>query len=492
MGALWNRVVGVGQPSEAATARNETDAPAAAVGAALQRFAPQEPLETIGMHNEALREQLEEVEHGLGQIERVRGLFQAVQTPISELMSEYEAAKARVSEARTRLSALEEAQQTLSARHAETIEERDLLAEARNALTRENREAAQRVQRLDAVLAETQADLRERVAANEKLDRLIEVETRRNGALADELRRLKEELSNKDQRLAGLEVALKTASDQGAMLSQENEGLRESAQNLANQLDAANRRAAEGEARVADCEMAIDQAKHRLAALEQSLADEQATHANLRAKHLEQVERNRGEMARLGDAVLAMRGRIDVTNRILDQTRGQLREKIEELRAAERRLMENAIQIDALEKSERSLKDDLASANERLAGAERARRALTDQVGALTEDVRAKDTALQSAARSVEQLTARVEEAAKNRQRERDESERRTVALQNEVARVRAERRLADGALEASRAERQQARRAPPPRLDGRLAEPAEAAGAPSPGDVGKLSVAAE
>jgi chromosome segregation ATPase len=491
MGALWNRAAGVGQSNEAA-GRKESGAPLAAVGAASPRHSPQEPLETIGMHNEALRAQLEEVEHGLEQLERVKGLFLGLQTPISELMTEYEVAKTRAIETKTRLSALDEAHETLNARHAEAIEERDLLAEARNALMRENRETGQRVQRLDAVLSETQAELRDRVAAAERLERLVEVETRRNGALADELRRLKEELSHKDQRLASLEVALKTTGDQGALLSQENAGLRESGQNLANELDAANRRAAEGEARIAECETAIDQAKHRVAALEQTLAGEQAAHANLRAKHLEQVERSRSETARLADAVLAMRGRVDVTNRILDQTRGQLREKIEELRAAERRLMENGIQIDALEKSERSLKDDLAVANERLAAEERARRALADQVGALTEDVRAKETALQSAARTIEQQTARAEEAAKSRQREKDEAERRVVALQNEVTRVRAERRLADGALEASRAERQQARRAAATRPEGRPAATPDEEGAPPPSDnVAKLPLVA-
>ncbi|HYA74085.1 MAG TPA: hypothetical protein VEF36_13105, partial [Roseiarcus sp.] len=88
--------------------------------------------------------------------------------------------------------------------------------------------------------------------------------------------------------------------------------------------------------------------------------------------------------------------------------------------------------------------------------------ALVDQVNSLTDTVRAKEAALQSATRTIEQLTARVEEMASGRQRAKEELERRTAALQDEIARMRAERQLTDGALEASRAERQQARRAPP------------------------------
>ncbi len=350
----------------------------------------------------------------------------------------------------------------MSARHAAAIEERDAVAEARNALLRENREIGQRVQRVDVALGETQLELRECAAAKDKFERLLEVEMRLTGGLADEIRRLKNELSGKDQSLASLELSLKVASDQDAVLSQENATLREF---VASSVEQPRRRqqAHRGiELRVVDYESLVDQGKHRIATLEQALSEEQAAHANLRAKHLELAERSRTEMATLNNTVHAVRGRVDVTNKILDQARGQLREKIEELRAAERRLLENGIQIDGLEKSARSQKEDLAAANERIAGTERMRGALVDQVNGLTDTLRAKETALQAATRTTEQLTARLEEMASGRQRAKEELERRTAALQDEIARMRAERQLTDGALEASRAERQQARRASP------------------------------
>ena len=326
----------------------------------------------------------------------------------------------------------------------------------------------QRAQRLGAALSEAQLELRDRIAAKEKLERLLDAETRLSAAQGDEIRRLKDELSSKDQSLASLELSLKEASDQCALLSQENATLRDASQNLSSELEAANRR-------IADYETQIDQGKHRIGALEQALAEEQSTHANLRAKHLEHVERSRSEMAALSNTVHAVRGRVDVTNRILDQTRGQLREKIDELRAAERRLLENGIQIDSLEKTTRAQKDDLAAAGERLAGLERVRAALADQANGLSEAVRAKEAALQLATRTVEQLTARLEEATAARQRAKEELDRRTGALQDEVARLRAERQLADGALEASRVERKQARRAPPTAAEGRRQAPAPA-----------------
>lgn len=478
MGALWDQVVKFVQPSDGAAERQGALAPLGAAAGLPARYSPNASLESIGMQNETLRAQLEDVEHGFGLLEEVRSLFRALLAPLSELLADFESAKARLHETKLKLSFIEDAHESLNARHAAALEERDQVAEARNALARENRELGQRALRVEAALNEAQLELRERGAANEKLERFLDVETRRSGVQADEIRRLKDELSAKDQALANLELSFKVANDQGAVLSQEHAALRDSSQSLSSDLDAARTRIAENESRLVDYEAEVEQGKHRIAALEQTLAQEQSAHANLRARHLESVERSRSETTSLTNTVHAVRGRVDITNKLLEQTRGQLRQKIEELRAAERRLLESGIQVDALEKSARAQKDDLADANERIAGTERMRGALVDQVNALSESVMAKETALQSATLTIEQLTVRIDEATSAKQRAKEELERRTASLQNEIAHVRAERQLADGALEASRAERQQARRAAsaPTSAEARRNEPPPAA----------------
>jgi DNA repair exonuclease SbcCD ATPase subunit len=455
MRAFWDQVVSLVQPSDRVVGRPGAIAVMSAANLAPPRYSPNASLEAIGMQNETLRTQIEEVEHGFQHLDEVKDLFHGLLSPMSELLADFEATKARLQETRTKLGFLEDAHEGLSARHAAALVERDLVAEAKNALLRENREMEQRVERVDAALSEAQLGLREHAAAKEKLEREVDIQARRTIAFADEVRRLKDELSSKDQNLASLELSLKVATDQGALLLQENATLRDSEQSLATRFETSSRR-------VADCESLLDQGQHRLATLEQALAEEQSTHASLCAKHLDYVERSRSETTTLNNTVHAVRGRVEVTNKILDQTRAQLREKIDELRAAERRLLESGIQIDGLEKGARASRDDLAAVNERFVGAERVREALVDQVNGLSEAGRVKEVALQSALRTIEQLTARVEEATSARQRAREELERRTAALQDEIARVRAERQLADGALEASRTERQQARRVAP------------------------------
>ncbi len=426
-------------------------APPAVAPAVAQRREAERTLESIGMRNEALRAQFQQVGDGLASAERTREQFQALLSPLSDLLVEFETCKARLQELKTKHALIEDAHAALNARHAATQAERDAAAAAAAVAQRDNRELRQRLQRVETALGAAQNEMRESAAAREKTERALETESRRAATQADEIGRLRGELAARDQGLAKVELALKEANDQGALAAQDNVSLRETGRAQAERLEAALRRIAESEA-------TAERDKQRIAALEQAFADEQGAHANLRAKHLDHVERTRAEISALANSVHAVRGRVEVTNKLLEQTRAQLRDKVEELRAAERRLLECDIQIDALEKSERALKEDLAAANDHMAGVDRMRASLIDQVNSLNEAVRAKDAALQAATRNGEALAARLEDGAAAARRAKEEAERRAVSMQEEIVRLRSERQLADGALEASRVERREAR----------------------------------
>jgi chromosome segregation ATPase len=450
MTAFWAR----GKESQASVERPVARLPPPAAAPAIApRREVERTLEAIGMRNEALRAQFQQVGDWLASAERAREQFHALLPPLSDLLVEFETCKARLQELKTKHALIEDAHAGLNARHAATQAERDAAAAAAAVAQRENRELRQRLQRVETALGAAQNDLRESAVAREKTDRALETESRRAATQADEIGRLRGELAARDQGLAKLELALKEASDQGALAAQDNASLRETGKAQAERLEAALRR-------IAECEATADRDKQRIAVLEQTLADEQGAHANLRAKHLDHVERTRAEISALANSVHAVRGRVDVTNKLLDQTRAQFRDKVEELRAAERRLLESDIHIDALEKSERALKEDLAAANDHMAGADRMRAALVDQVNSLNEAVRAKDVALLAAMRNGEVLATRLEEGDAATRRAKEEVERRVASMQEEIVRLRSERQLADGALEASRVERREARRA--------------------------------
>ena len=447
MTAFWAR----GKESQASGQRPAAASTAAAATAAAPRREVERTLEAIGMRNEALRAQFQQIGEWLASAERTREQFHAVLPPLTDLLVEFETCKARLQELKTKHAMTEDAHANLNARYAATQTERENAAAAAAAAQRDSRELRQRLQRVETTLAAAQNESRESAAAREKIERALEVESRRAASQANEIGRLRGELAARDQSLAKVEAALKEASDQGALAAQDNVSLRETGKAQAERLEAALRRIAEDEA-------TAERDKQRIAALEQALTDEQGAHANLRAKHLDHVERTRGEISALANSVHAVRGRVEVTSKLLDQTRAQFRDKVEELRAAERRALECDIQINALEKSERALKEDLGAANDRMDGVDRMRATLVDQVNTLNEAVRMKDVALQAATRNGETLAARLEDGAAATRRAKEESERRMASMQEEIARLRSERQLADGALEASRVERRESR----------------------------------
>ena len=422
-----------------------------ALPAVAPRRAAERTLESIGMRNEALRAQFQQVGDGLACAERTREQFQALLQPLSDMLLEFETCKARLQELKTKHTLVEDAHAALNARYASIQAEREAVAVAAAGCQRDNRELRQRLQRVETALAAAQNEMREGATAREKTERALETESRRAANQANELGRLRGELAARDQSLAKLELALKEATDQGALAAQDNVSLRETGKAQAERLEAALRRIAEDEA-------TAERDKQRIAALEQALVDEQGAHANLRAKHLDHVERTRSEISALANSVHAVRGRVEVTSKLLEQTRAQFRNKVEELRAAERRALESDIQINALEKSERALKEDLGAANERMDGVDRMRATLVDQVNTLNEALRMREVALQAATRNGETLAARLEDGAAATRRVKEESERRVAAMQEEIVRLRSERQLADGALEASRVERREAR----------------------------------
>jgi hypothetical protein len=81
MGAFWDQVVNWVQPADRASARQGAIAVLGAASIAPQRYLSNASLEAIGMQNETLRTQFEEVEHGLEHLEEVSVLRHDFETP---------------------------------------------------------------------------------------------------------------------------------------------------------------------------------------------------------------------------------------------------------------------------------------------------------------------------------------------------------------------------------------------------------------------------
>ena len=261
-------------------------------------------------------------------------------------------------------------------------------------------------------------------------------------------------MESRDDYLARVEAQLKSASDANEMLEQELGALRLSSSEIAASFDSRNRRLAEHET-------LIEQNRARIYELENALANEQSAHSALQARHLEESERLRGESSQLVHKTDALRGRADMAEKLLSEARAQLRGKVEELRATERQGLEARILAETFEKKLRSATEDLTKAEQRIAAMDDMRVNLVDRVNSLTKALHARDGAATSAEQKTENLARRHDDALRTAQREREQAERTVAELRDMLERERAERILAEGALQAARQIRQ--RRGQPP-----------------------------
>jgi crescentin len=402
------------------------------------------PLDMIGLRNEALRQKIEDVEDGFGAMDALRDSYRQLIAPMADLLGELETAKSGLHETRVKYGMLQEAHTTLKARHNVLSADAEAKTQTLEALNHENRDLRQRLHQSETALERAVSDLRERVAMNERLERQLEIATRDGAALDAETKRMKQAIESRDAQLAQTETQLKTANDSNELLRHELAAQRAASAEIAADLEARNRR-------LAEIEPLHDQNRRQLAELEVALATAQNARSTLEAQRLEENDRHRGELASANHKVEALRGRGDIAEKLLADARDQLRGKVADLRAAERQLLEGRMTIDGLEKKLRMSAEDLAKAEQRIAGMDDMRATLVDRVNGLIKAVQSKESTAVAAEQKADELTRRHDDFQQRAQRERERAERDIAELREMLERERSERILAEGALQASR-----------------------------------------
>jgi crescentin len=410
---------------------------------------PPEPatLEMVGLRNESLRHQFDKVERGFAQIEIVKHAFREAITPIASLLAELESATAQLHESKIKLNLLQEAHDGLKTRHSTAIRDADSAVMTRNVLMRDVQELQQKLERVESSWREAKSAQENHVETIDQLQHLLETETRKTSSLTAETDRLKTALQARDESIGKLELGLKTAQDQEGMLDQEIDALRKAISELSASLEVKS-------LRVIDLESQTSTQAQNLEELGAAHLTAQNSLTALQTRYTNDLEKHRTDFNSLNFKNGALRARAEATEKLLSEARVQLREKGEELRAADRQILENGIQIDADEKKIRTLSDDLKTASERMMSMEKMRAALGEQVNTLTRSLEERESSLRVAEQKAEQLSTRHDELTNNSARDRDSWERSIAELREKFEREHAERVLLEGALRAAREER--------------------------------------
>ena len=333
------------------------------------------------------------------------------------------------------------------------LEHRDALARLANsdsALFEANSRADAERRKLELAVAEEQVlrgDLSQALAKCEHLDDALKGALESVARLTEDVTGLREQVAVSEERRREADTAT-AASRQQALLAQEELTV------MRKQLDQAGVEMTRMSRQVSELESLLGGERARVRGLEASLASSQeeslravrAVEARLEATRIEltvahgKAESYLGQTAKLESLNTEMSGR-------LNETQAQLR-------GAERRL--NELQVDQSRADDRnkSLEEELGVIRVRLATVESARTAAVERSDQLSKQLHANEIALKRAENRAAELRDRLESAQAETAQRRSTLEERLASVEAGLERERAERTIAEGALESIRRER--------------------------------------
>ena len=440
-----------------------------------------ESFDAIGQRNEALRNQLDGIADSFRGIEAIRGQFESVVSPIARLLRDLEETRAAVAETRERHLTVLAAHDDLKRAHANLLDERNGLAEQRDSLQSENRQIQSSLHEAEDALGEAQSDGNEGKIRIGSLERSLDAALQSIKGLEETNAALRAAM---DQR----ETALAEAEQKQARLSHQYELSQEEARALRKQLEEQSLETSKMARLHGDVDAQRGELARRAVDLESQLSLETAAHGKLKAQRQDESEAHRAQLSAATGELSAARARAETAERLLAEARMELRDKAQEARALERRIIDSEAATQNQAKKQTEFNREIAVAKSRIAEVEASRALLLERSSSLAKAAKAKDNAMQRAEEKIAALEARLAEAAKSFQNQRTQLEAKIAQLGEQAQTDSAARAYAEGALAvgAARPPGDAARTRFPQSAARRRGEPAESPRSNPQGDAGQ------
>lgn len=405
------------------------------------------PLDGIGQRNEVLRVRIAEMSERLGELRTLTDDFGLLIDPIEEIADELPRAKARNLELEALLAQEVDGAQALR-------REVDELLGRYSAASSELSTASARTARLEGMLREQEAafdeqrlTLREKTTHANALERQLLAEAEQNQSFALEIKTLRAESQVSDQSLSDAERMLADLGEQRQILEQENRRLHSLAEDQAGEILTQS-------SRIEELTQKSDSQAQSISILETQLAAEQAARQRSVTQAESEIAALKTERSGFSMKIETLSARLAATDQILVQVRNQLREREEAVRAAERANKEAIAERSTFERRIESVRADAQRASTQLADTIKSRAEFEARTEMLAKALAAKDAALEGVTTRANNLADRVEALTQRFEQDRLALEAVNRRLIEELQTEKAERTLAQGALDIARESR--------------------------------------
>ncbi len=444
---LWKREAEspnlmAGQAAEAAFALLDTAEPQAP-----DLMTGLDSVQKLGQENESLRLLFLEAQRKVDELEKLKSSFYAIGEPLSRSLLTHESLKVENAGFR---SGLVEARGTITLLRNEiaAFERRvDELQNERLSLGQDIRLARETISGLETTRAEQEDEI------TEARSRLLEFE--RQMLHAEEYQRSLESdqqvardmIVTKDAQIAQFNADITRLNESIAMLEGENINL---GQSLASRVDEFNRTSR----RLAEVESELDGTKNRLNHTRQLLNETKNERKALADQIDEITAQTQAEKISLNMKIDALQSRATLGERLLTEARNTLIAKTDELRTAERRIVEHNVAVSSFEQRLAKQKSTIDGLERQVRELEQSRVTLIERANSLTKNLKARDTALAKLDDRIPVLMGRIDQLENQAESNRATYQARIDELTQALETERMARAVAEGALEAARKER--------------------------------------
>jgi crescentin len=447
MNSSWTtfrRRFGRPAPDEAPHPQGGEAAPAAKPEPALR---PDGSLDTVGQRSELIRVRFANLLDRLEEVKSLKDDFALMTEPVFDLVGAYPQLQSRLLESEAVLRQERDSNGTLRRELTDLSAAHARLTDDQAATAAQLRKADARARELDAALEDLRLVLRDKEASVADLETQLAIEEDRARTVGEENQALRQEAQDADQAVARAERELIEIRERNGLLDHEVKRLQKVAEEQNYRLSGLTSRHGELEGQ-------FEAARQRASELESRLMAEQVARQRLETQIEAERSAHQNELSSRAMKMEGLSSRLAATDKILAHTRDQLRDKNEALRGAERQLKEALIGTNTLERrleaAQQEVDRQVAQGNE----LQRSRVELQERVEMLNKAIAAKDFQLETSDNKVASLAERIDQLTKRFDQERHTLEaanrRLTEALQNE----KAERALIQGALEIARESR--------------------------------------
>lgn len=410
-------------------------------------LAPNELLGAVGQQNEQIRVRIASMIERLDEINTLREDFSQLAEPVVSLLTDYTQLKSKVLEVELALSRERDGNLALR-QELEDLNANNAKLGADMAAVRAQKQKFESIIRdQEIIIEEIRLKHRDKELLVSDLEKRLSAEVERGRALSDANQALRAEAHTADQTASRLERELSEARAQADILEHDNRSLRKTVEEQAQRISQLS-------SRYSELEQQFEANRQQAAEIEGKLANELALRQKVESQREAERSAHQVELSTLNIKIEGLTARLTATEKILTHTRDQLREKNEALRSADRTAKEAVLEKNALQRRLDAAQQEIERHSQQFSEFDKSRVDLIERSEMLVKAIGAKDMLLEEAETKNANLLSRIDELKKRFEQERAALELQTRRLAEELQNERAERALAQGALEVARQSR--------------------------------------